>query len=57
MDEIAARAPSQGRKPLLIKIIRLLTQFFFFILFGNLVYIVGINFFSGISREIRMNIS
>ena len=50
MDEIAARAPSQGRKPLLVKIGRFLVQFFFFILFGNLVYIVGFNFFSGIAQ-------
>lgn len=50
MDEIAETAPSQGRKPFLVKIIRVLTQIFFFILFGNLVYIAGFNFFEGIAQ-------
>jgi polyferredoxin len=50
MDEIAEARLSQGRKPLILKIFRLLIQFFFFLLFGNLFFIAGYNFLGGIAQ-------
>ncbi|MFX1298868.1 MAG: 4Fe-4S binding protein [Promethearchaeota archaeon] len=50
MDEYEEKPEPKGRKPLLLKIIRFLTQLFFFILFGNLVFIFGFNFLGAIAH-------
>lgn len=50
MDEYKEKSQSQGRKPLLLRIFRFFVQLFFFILFGNLVFIFGFNFFGAIAK-------
>ncbi|MFX1296881.1 MAG: 4Fe-4S binding protein [Promethearchaeota archaeon] len=50
MDEYEEKPRQQGRKPLILKISRFLVQLFFFILFGNLIFIFGFNFFGAIAQ-------
>ncbi len=50
MDEYEEEPKRKGWKPLLLKIARLLVQFFFFILFGNLVFIIGYNIFGALAN-------
>ncbi len=50
MDEYEEEPERQGRKPLILKISRFLVQLFFFILFGNLVFIFGYNFLGAIAQ-------
>ncbi|HUX98095.1 MAG TPA: 4Fe-4S binding protein [Candidatus Deferrimicrobium sp.] len=50
MDEYDEDSGQKRRSGLILKIGRLLIQFFFFILFGNLVFIFGYNILGGIAK-------